>query len=183
MPTIGIDQVPREIVRPKWYSDLGYGGGALARAILLQQLQSGGGIGQVPTSPTPGNPGQLTFPFGATTQTSPLEMAQLQQIGGVPSRQGQITPFGQPSLGGVSYTQPTRLGILPNLERQKTQAEIEKLQGDIQFQKQLPEIYKNIYGQGGGITPEKKKQLEDDVLANVPGAGEAYEYLVNNGLL
>lgn len=133
MPVIGIDQVPRNIVRPKWYEDVGYAQGSLTRAIaeMLLKQQMGGGIGQVPTSPTPRNPGQLTFPSGATTQTSPLEMAQLQQMGGVPSRQGQITPFGQPSLGGVSYTQPTRLGMRPDVEYQIRQAQLQKAQQDL----------------------------------------------------
>jgi len=133
MPVIGIDQVPREIVRPKWYEDTSYASGKLLHDILLAAISGGGGggIGQVPTAPTPSNPGQLTFPSGATTRTSPLEMAQLQQMGGVPSRQGQITPFGQPSTGGVSYTQPTRLGMRPDLDYQTKQAQLQKAQQDL----------------------------------------------------
>lgn len=131
MPVIGIDQVPREIVRPKWYSDRGYAEGSLLRALLLQQMQQGGGFGQVPTTPTPQNPGTLTFPSGATTRTSPLEMQQLQARGGVPSRQGDIIPFGQPATGGVSFTQPTRLGIKPDLDYQMRQAQLQKAQQDL----------------------------------------------------
>ena len=139
MPVIGIDQVPRNLQRPSFWSDLGYGAGSLQRAILLALVGGGAGgrIGQVPTQPTPKNPGQLTFPSGATTRTSPLEMAQIQQMGGVPTQQG-ITPL-QP--GGVTYQQPTRWGMLPNLERPKSQAEIEKLQQDIALNKQLGGYY------------------------------------------
>ena len=131
MPVIGIDQVPREIVRPKWYSDRGYAEGSLLRALLLQQMQQGGGFGQVPTTPTPQNPGTLTFPSGATTRTSPLEMQQLQARGGVPSRQGDIVPFGQPSTGGVSFTQPTKWGMRPDVGYQLEQAKLQKAQQDL----------------------------------------------------
>src|SRR3990167_371025 len=139
MPTIGIDQVQREIVRPKWYSDLGYGVGnyqretadAIRDAILAAMTGGAYKSGQVPTTPTPSNPSQLTFPSGATTRTSPLEMEQLQQMGGVPSRQGQIVPFGQPNTGGVSYTQPTRLGMRPDLDYQTKQAQLQKAQQDL----------------------------------------------------
>lgn len=137
MPVIGIDQVPRELVRPKWYSDLGYGYGNFQRETfdrLLSALLSqgmGGGFGQVPTTPTPQNPGTLTFPSGATTRTSPLELAQIQQMGGVPSRQGDIVPFGSPSTGGVSYAPPTRLGIRPDVDYQIRQAQLQKAQQDL----------------------------------------------------
>ena len=141
MPVIGIDQVPRNIARPSIWGDLGYMQGyqankavdALLAALLGGQ---GGGFGQVPTTPTPQRPGTLTFPSGATTPTSSLEMAQLQQMGGVPSRQGEIAPFGQPgtgqpSTGGVQYTQPTRFGMRPDVDFQLRQAQLQKAQQDL----------------------------------------------------
>ena len=149
--------------------------------LLLQAFLSGQ-LGQQPTAPTPGRPGTLQFPSGAMTPTSPQELAQIQAMGGVPSQQGMIAPMGQPSAGGIQYTLPTRFGFSPNLERQKTQAEIEKLQGDIAFQKQLPEIYKGLYGQGGGQT-EKIRQVEDDALAGDEEAVVAYRYLKRIGAL
>ena len=129
MPVIGIDQVPRELVRPKWYSDLGYGYGNFQRETfdrLLSALLSqgmGGGFGQVPTTPTPQNPGTFNFPSGSQ---SPLEAAQIQQMGGVPTRgQPFLSKSTQVPGAGVTFTQPTRWGMLPNLERQQTQADIE----------------------------------------------------------
>lgn len=151
MPVIGIDQVPRELQRPSFLSDLGYGQGSLERAILLA-LVSQGRLGQVPTPPTPQRPGTLTFPSGASTPTSPLEMAQIQQRGGVPTQQG-ITPL-QP--GGVTYQQPTRLGILPNLERQQTEADIAYKRA--QTQSLSPEFQAELLRRYQGLPPQGKGQ-------------------------
>ena len=47
MPTvIGINEVPREIVRPKWYEDMGYAQGKVANQLLMAlvgQMAGGGG--------------------------------------------------------------------------------------------------------------------------------------------
>ena len=189
MPVIGIDQVPANVPRPTGWDWFGQAVGQNQRAlldVLIAALggKSGSGIGQVPTQPTPQNPGQLTFPSGASTPTSPLEMAQIRQMGGVPVRNdgrfafnpsgaqgpgggntlfadtlrsfpnlaGDILPLGK---GGVEYTQPTRWGMLPNLERQKTQAEIDKLQGDIALNQQLGGYYDAA---GKNLNPPSKPQ-------------------------
>ena len=133
MPTvIGINQVPANIPRPRWYDYAGQLYGTQGRQItdaLLAALTGGmykGQIGQVPTTPTPQRPGTLTFPSGATTPTSPQELAQIQAVGGVPSRGGEMVPFGQPSTGGVSYTQPTRLGFKPDLDYLLNQMKVQQ---------------------------------------------------------
>ena len=194
MPVIGIDQVPRELQRPSILSDYGYGAGKNTRDALLIALQAilgggGGGLGQVPTSPTPSNPGQLTFPSGAQTQTSPLEMAQIRQMGGVPTQQGGMTPLGP---GGVTYQAPTRTGLLPNLERQKTQADIDLLKSQAEYWKSVvprPEATP----QPSPDEPPMPLPEDDEALVkaikrmaldrNNPQSSEAVKWLRENGHL
>src|SRR3990167_215169 len=124
MPVIGIDQVPREIVHPSIWGDAGYAGGSLLRALLLQQLQQHGGVGQVPTSPTSQNPGTFNFPPGSQ---SPIEQAQIQQLGGVPTRgQPFLSRASQTPGSGVSFTQPTRLGFKPDLNYLLNQMKVQQ---------------------------------------------------------
>lgn len=203
MPTvIGINEVPRNIVRPKWYEDYGYGQGALARAILLAIAGGGGGggIGQVPTTPTPSRPGTLTFPSGATTPTSPQELTQLQALGGVPSRQGTIVPFGQPQTGGVSYTQPTRIGFRPDLTYQTNQLAIQKAQRELDpnspenvLKTQTASLYKayadqvrGVEGQGQspfGGTPDVSARVSELIDAAESGDETAILVLRELGVL
>ena len=130
MPVIGIDQVPRNLQRPSIWSDIGYGSGKNTRDLLMGVLlQQMGNVGQVPTSPTPQNPGTFNFPPGSQ---SPLEAAQIQQMGGVPTR-------GQPFLSkstqmpgtGVSFTQPTRFGFRPDLSYLQREAELRKTTAEL----------------------------------------------------
>lgn len=126
MPTvIGINQVPANIPRPTFWDYYGQFGGTAGRQVTdaLLAVMTGGAYGGVQTVPSPSNPGQLTFPSGATTPTSPQELFQLQAMGGVPSRQGDIIPFGNPATGGVQYTTPTRFGRLPNSQNPVLQSQ------------------------------------------------------------
>ena len=203
MPTvIGINKVPQGIQKlPGFRANLGQMYGtqyAKLEDALLALLTKGayqGGIGQVPTSPTPTNPGQLTFPSGATTQTNPLEMAQLQQMGGVPTRQGGVGPTQQMTplqTGGATYQQPTRWGMLPNLDRQSTEADIAYKQA--QTQSMTPEFQANLLRRVQGlppigeatlssITPAHVQQIETDAMAGDEDAIAAYRYLKKLGAL
>lgn len=184
MPTvIGIDQVPREIVRPKWYSDLGYAQGALARAILVAMAGKGGGggIGQVPTQPTPQNPGTFNFPPGSQ---SPIEAAQIRQMSGVPTQQGFLSRSTQmPSPGGVTYTQPTRLGIRPDLDYQTKQAQLQKAQQDLDPNSPMNQYIKSLAKPQTTLTPSHTQQIEADALDGDEDAIAAYRYLKKLGVL
>ena len=162
MPVIGIDQVPRNLQRPSFLSDVGYAQGSLARAVLSALLGQAGarGVGQVPTTPTASNPGTFNFPPGSQ---SPLEAAQIQQLGGVPTRQGFLSkatqnpaPFG---TTGPSFTPDTRFGIRPDLSYLQRQADLQKTQRDLD-----PNSPENLY---------KKAQA---------GYYDAYRKLVEQGL-
>src|SRR3990167_8326410 len=120
----------------KWYENLGAMQGKVAQMLLSAYLQQGGGVGRVPTSPTPGNQGTLTFPSGASTRISPSELSQIQQQGGVPTRTG-LLPSNQ-----FSYAPPTRLGFLPPgqaniLDQQLKQAQIDEAKANASWKGSL----------------------------------------------
>src|SRR3990167_7354200 len=122
---IGINQVPPNVPRPSIWSDIGYGSWKNTRDLLLAIL-SGGTYrpGQVSTSPTARNPGTFNFPPGSQ---SPGEAAQIQQLGGVPTRgQPFLSQATQTPGGGVSYTQPTRLGFKPDLDYLLNQMKVQQ---------------------------------------------------------
>ena len=84
----------------------------------------------MPTTPTASNPGTFNFPPGSQ---SPGEAAQIQQMGGVPTR-GQ--PFlskstQQPGTSGVQFTYPTKFGIRPDVDYLQRQANLQKTQQDL----------------------------------------------------
>ena len=135
MPTvIGINQVPYGLpAQPGFRANLGNLSGTVSRQVtdaLLAALT----LGQYQGQPTPGNPGTMTFPSGMSTPTSPMEQAQIHQMGGVPTRNGgvgptqQMTPTGQ---GGVTYQPPMTMGIKPTMDWQLKQAQLQKAQQDL----------------------------------------------------
>ena len=160
MPVIGIDQVPRDIVRPKWYEDLGYAFGSLGRAILLANM--GGGVGKVPTSGTyqsPGMPPSAGVQGPLTQQgafTSPQTFSMNPQ-GRVASGSyagntlSQLADQGIVPRSAVNWQQPTTLGMLPNLERQSTQADIAYKQA--QTQSLTPEFQADLLRRYQGLAP------------------------------
>ena len=171
--------VPGVDPRLKWYQETGRTQGHLTK-LLLEMFLGGKSISAQPTSPTSSNPGQIQFPSGAQTQTSPLEMAMINQMGGAPSRQGGTVP--------VSYQAPTRFGFGPSLSNQSTQADIAYKQAQTksmtpEFQAELIRRTQGLPPQTGGILPEKLQQIEDDALAGKPGAADAYRYLKSIGAL
>ena len=159
MPTIGIDQVPREIVRPKWYEDYGYMQGALARAVLQAMMgQVGSRIGQVPTTPTSQNPGTFNFPPGSQ---SPMEAQQISQLGGVPTNAGVMArSTQQPGGAGVTYSPPTKLGLQPDFSKVLEQLKIQEAQQNIGLIRDNAAYLR-------GITPKE----EPVVSGNNAGAG------------
>ena len=130
MPVIGIDQVARELQRPSIWSDIGYGSGKNTRDLLMAiLLQQAGNVGQVPTTPTPQNPGTFNFPPGSQ---SPLEAAQIQQMGGVPTRGQSFLSQSTTQPGtGVSFIQPTRFGMRPDVDYLQRQATLQRTQQDL----------------------------------------------------
>ena len=184
MPVIGIDQVPRNIVRPKWYEDYGYGQGKIVHDLLLAALtgQMGGGVGQIPPAPTPQNPGTFNFPPGSQ---SPGEAAQIRQMGGVPTNAGVLARSTQlPGTGGVSFTQPTRFGMRPDLDYQMRQTQLQKAQQDLdpnsisnQHLKAITDSLNQPKPQGGFDV----QQIEDDAMAGDEDAVSAYRYLKRIG--
>jgi hypothetical protein len=139
--------LPTPEPRRRWYNDYGEFQGLGAR-LLLAMLSGGTSelprLGKSPTTPTASNPGQLQFPSGAKTNTSPLEQAMISQLGGVPTRQGSIVPLGDQS--GVTYKPPTRFGFGQSLDRQSTQA-------DINLKNNQAEYWKSLVGMTQNPTP------------------------------
>ena len=115
--------LPEPAAKRKWYNDYGEYQGIGAR-ILLAMLSGGTsgvpGLGKQPTTPTTQNPGQIQFPSGAKTSTSPLELAMIQQMGGAPSSQGGTVP--------VSYQPPMQWGFTPNTDQALKQAQLQQTQ-------------------------------------------------------
>ena len=137
MPVINSQVLQGNDIRaPGWFETFGSSGlnsfsDLLAKALLQGMANGNGPFGQktaVPTNPTTQNPGQLQFPSGASTPTSPLEMQQMQAMGGAPTNQG-IVPFGQPSQGGVQFQPPTRM---VNTQKLINDLKIAQAQNDIQ---------------------------------------------------
>ena len=129
--------LPTPEPRRRWYNDYGEAQGLTAR-LLLAMLSGGASgvpnLGKQPTTPTPGNPGQIQFPSGASTTTSPLEQAMMSQLGGAPTRQGTIVPQGQ---GGVTYQSPTRWGFQPPIAQQLQQLKLQQAQQQLNPQSPL----------------------------------------------
>lgn len=125
-----------------------------ARDALLEAFT----LGMAETGPRPNNPGSIGFPSGMSTTTSPFELAQIRQMGGVPTTQGGISP--------ISYSPPTKFGIQPSLANQARQAYIQSItksgQQQIGGQPQLG---------GSVLSPQMasylaKKALEGDAEAD-----------------
>ena len=156
----------------------------LTKDLLLAALTKGAslatsGLGRVATA------GQYTSPTGKTAMISPAE-----RVASNPAMSaGQMISQNAPA--GSTFT-PTRYGIgrVPDYEQllnqikvQNAPLERQKLQGDIDWQKQLPDIYKSIYGgQGmggaGGMSDEVKRYLARRALA---GDSEADAMLTGFG--
>ena len=187
----GSQVLPGGIPKRRWYNDVGELQGTLSRQfvdVIAQALLASQGVpsfGKAPTTPTPRNPGQLQFPSGASTATSPGELDQIRAMGGIPSRQGTVAPIGQ-QPGGIQYNPPTSFQWQPNLDRQAKLAAIQqaqanlarapleqqKLQADIDFQKQLPEIYKNIYGGQSSGQPSQGESAFGQQLSTLRQAAD-----------
>lgn len=156
----------------KWYNDYGELSGLTAR-LLLAALSGGASgvpsLGKQPTQPTTGNPGQIQFPGGQRTNTSPLEQAMIAQLGGVPTTQGQILPQGQ---GGLDYRPPTKFGIGPSVNNQYLNSLMAR-------QQTAPPAAVNPAAQ----SIPNAQQIEDDALNGNEDAVAAYRYLKAKGLL
>lgn len=115
--------LPTPEPRQQWYNDYGEMQG-LGTRLLLAMLSGGVSglptLGKQPTTPTAGNSGQIQFPSGARTNTSPLEQAMIQQLGGAPNRQGGTVP--------LTYQPPTKWGFVPNIDQQIKQANLQQTQ-------------------------------------------------------
>ena len=108
MPVIGIDQVQREGVRPKWYSDFGYAAGGYHRAnqdklidAILAAFTGGAYKGQQQTIPNP-TYGQSTLP-----QLNPDVRLSQDQTPGF-----SLAPPQRPDLSRI--TTPAQPPIFPN---------------------------------------------------------------------
>lgn len=87
------------------------------------------GMSRVPVPPTPGQPGQLQFPGGMRTPTSPDELAQIQSMGGVPTTRGSVVPLRTGLGSGVRYQPPT---VHPDqLSAQLQQAQLQQSQSEL----------------------------------------------------
>lgn len=124
---------PQPAPRQRWYNDLGELQGATVDKLLKALLASQGGFGSMPTNPSPGHPGTLTFPTGASTRTSPDELAQIQRMGGVPSSQGGLSSF--------TYNPPTKFGLRPDVDRQIKEAQLQKIQQDLDPNSPMNQVY------------------------------------------
>ena len=136
MPIVSQGQIlPREIARPSAWGDFGYMQGHQADKLTsaLLAMFTGGMYqgGQNPVQPTPQRPGQLQFPSGQSTNTSPDELAQIMARGGVPSRSGETVPFGTGAPNAVSYQPPTKWGIRPGPDFQLKQVQLQKAQQEL----------------------------------------------------
>ncbi len=165
MPIVtGTQQVSPNTPRPTFFDYYGQFGGASARmlleAILRQQFSSP----RIPGQPTPQTPGNLTFPSGASTPTSPGEMSQIGARGGVPTTSGRVLPTNQP--GGVRYTPPPSLTLeqLQGLQAQQ------KMQQDAQMHP-VDLAYKQA--QASSLTPEFQANVlrRLEAIANGQPAG------------
>lgn len=184
MPTIGIDQVPPNRVRPKLYEDIGYGQGSLLRAILQAMAGGGlggGGFGQVPTGQSTLNlPGDGTATPGPGLQQQ-INSGQLPQL----VAQGQF-----PS--GTTATQQTRLGMRPNLDYQIKQQQLAKAQQDADPNSPMNVYIRSLAQQATGngssapssanASPQHLQSIADDALAGDPDAEAAYRYYKRKGL-
>ena len=173
--------LPQPEAKRKWYNDMGEAQGMTARLLLAMLSGGASGVpsfGKQPTQPTAGNPGQIQFPSGAKTQTSPLEMAIMNQMGGAPSQQGGTVP--------VTYQPPTKWGFGPSANQQSTQADIAYKQA--QTRSMTPEFQADVIRRAQGLLPSGAQanpfqQIEDDALAGDEDAAAAYRYLKQKGLL
>ena len=171
MPVIGIDQVPRNIVRPKWYEDYGYAQGAdvgrVRDLLLAALLKNAGGFGQVPTSGTyqsTGMPrpqtGGMYGTQGPLTQQGTFTSPQSFPI----NPQGRVASGPQSGLtlqdlvqqqmvpqSAVNWQQPTRWGIRPDLDYPTKQADIAYKQA--QTKSLTPEFQADQYRRMMGLSP------------------------------
>ena len=124
--------LPQGYPRNRWYNDLGSITGAVAKLLMAKWLGGDFQRTQSPASVTPQTPGTLSFPSGASTPTSPLEMAQIQQMGGVPTTRGDIEPLSSGGSVGATYNPPmkweTVQKIINDLNVQQAQADLQKQQ-------------------------------------------------------
>ena len=155
MPTvIGVNQVSGKISENKWYNDFGrmYGRTQEKAVDALLAVLTGGAAqgGQEPIQ-TPGSPGSLRFPSGASTTTSPAEMEQIRKLGGVPTTDGSIMPVGRPGAtqpDGVNYVPPPPVNI-EDAKYLKTLNEIDP-NSPVNLQRQA---IASLYSQYGAGTP------------------------------
>ena len=148
--------LPQPEAKRKWYNDVGEAQGITAR-LLLAMLSGGASgvpsLGKQPTQPTAGNPGQIQFPSGVKTQTSPLEVAIMNQMGGAPSQQGGTVP--------VTYQPPTKWGFGPSVDRQSTQA-------DITLKQNQAEYWKTLSGMTPGATVSSPSPSPSPTPSSLP---------------
>lgn len=146
--------LPTPEPRRRWYNDVGEAQGTIAR-LLLAALSGGAtgipSLGKQPTQPTAQNPGQIQFPGGATTQTSPLEQAMMRQMGGAPTRTGEIVPYASGNQPGVTYKPPMRWGFGPDVDTQAKQQDIAYKQA--QMQTFDPAYQANVLRMAQGLSP------------------------------
>lgn len=177
------------------YGQFGQGLGDLGLALLRYYNQL----------PTPSQPGTLRFPGGATTPTSPQELAAIRRAGGVPTTTGQQLPLARlpatiPGLpveaGTVGYQPPNRFNLPPSVQDvarlsqvadvaalQKTQAETRALTPEFQAEQQRRLLGLPPLGiDESGFSPNVIQQIEDDALDGDEDAVAAYRYLKKLGL-
>src|SRR3990167_5785121 len=140
----------------KWYQEMGRTQGHVANLLLQAMIaqQTGGGGAFAPKNiPNPGY-GQTGSP-GTTFSQPPPGMLSPHQ------NPQQIKQGYRPPITGSPYASQPMLNqqqfdILQNLQTYQQNAanaslERQKLEADVAFQRQLPEIYRGLYGnQGGG---------------------------------
>jgi len=150
MPIVNPTTLPQGIADTRAYDTTRAIVDPITQALLM--ALANGRFGQVPTSPTSQQPGTFNFPPGSQ---SPLEAAQIRQMGGVPTNAGVLARSTTiPRPGGVEYQPPTRLGLLPNLQRQSTQADIDLKRAQADQAKTFAQYYATPPTTPSGRTPK-----------------------------
>lgn len=112
-------------------------------AMFAAKAYLAGQIGPVANAiPTPSSPGTFNFPPGSQ---SPLEAAQIQQMGGVPTQQGVMAhATQQPGTAGIAYQPGTHLGLpifaQQAMERQLQQQQLQQQAQQFPIHQQLDQM-------------------------------------------
>lgn len=168
MPTvIQPGQVPRELVRPKWYADAGYAQGVQADKLLQAIVKMM--TGDLSFGPQPGKPNPQMAPgqgLPGASVGAPINPGE-----GIRPPAPPVMPQQNPPPYG-----PVKWGFGPSTDSQLKQLQLGQTRAYTDYLRgQTP-------GSGGGSQVGLLDQLEDAALSGDEDAIAAYRYFKKTGL-